>query len=469
MNDPSTPALSKNVSVPLIAPAPHFTVSGYMGGGYPAESVNGQAAQVYIVLMNALHGINEVIDQPISKWSSTDNLIVLPRAGRMLNAYYDRNTLSYFYDQDRILGYDIYSCDSHDIVAHELGHALLDSIRPDLWNTASVEVAAYHEAFADIIALISLLFDDDVVRYVLNETGGDLHMDNVASRIAEQFGLTVYHNTDSGNSGYLRNLNNNFRYDNPIVLPDTGVDSEIAAEPHSFSRIMSGTYYDVFVMMYEVELGRGIDPVNAVKNARNIFCRYLFRSLSRIALHTRFYQSAAYAMLEVDTYSNGMYQSAMNEIFKGRGIINGDQLVRTQSIMMLHRPNRNIRLRDVLPIRRKATNPLYDVNLEVPDDGIEGILAGHDFVQYIHKRSLASSHPHTPFQVLDGKLVRTHIACGCGGSGSFQNKFQPEYYRPYKPQNNAGCCGGCRNRDVKPEVKKPPVRMGCAITYRVSR
>ena len=52
-----------------------------------------------------------------------------------------------------------YSGASTDVVAHEIGHGLLDAMRPDLWDTPFLEVNAFHEAFGDCIALLTALHD----------------------------------------------------------------------------------------------------------------------------------------------------------------------------------------------------------------------------------------------------------------------------------------------------------------------
>ena len=67
-------------------------------------------------------------------WGFDGNrLIVVPHAGYGENAFYDRNSKSlqfyYFGDVEK----PGYTCLSHDIIAHETGHAVLDGIRP-LYN-----------------------------------------------------------------------------------------------------------------------------------------------------------------------------------------------------------------------------------------------------------------------------------------------------------------------------------------------
>ena len=63
--------------------------------------------------------------------------------GTDLNAFYDRKGLKFFHGSagERT----VFSGESPDVVCHELGHAALDSFKPQLFDAASIEVAAFHE------------------------------------------------------------------------------------------------------------------------------------------------------------------------------------------------------------------------------------------------------------------------------------------------------------------------------------
>lgn len=240
MNDAANVNLVKNVVPPPALVAPQYSVVGYQGGGYEPSTIQGQAAQVHTVVTNTINGLNTVADSHLTKWTATKSLLIVPRAGRMLNAYYDRRSLSFFYDRDRVTGRDVFAADSHDIVAHELGHAILDSYRPDFWNVASMEAWAYHEAFADTISMLATMMYDEVMQYALDETHGDLRQNNVICSLAEQFGRTVFDNKEGAASGWLRNMNNTFFYADPVSLKYEGGDDVLTSEPHNFSRVMSG-------------------------------------------------------------------------------------------------------------------------------------------------------------------------------------------------------------------------------------
>ena len=91
-------------------------------------------------------------------WSfNAPQLLVVPRAGEWTNAYYERDShsLQFFYFPSVRPPYEtVYTSLSHDIVAHETGHAILDGIAPDLYNAVTPQSLALHEAVADLTALM---------------------------------------------------------------------------------------------------------------------------------------------------------------------------------------------------------------------------------------------------------------------------------------------------------------------------
>ena len=106
-----------------------------------------------------------------------------------LNAYYDRNGLHFFHGT--VNGTTVYSAESPDVACHELGHAVLDALKPQLWDAMSGEVAAFHESFGDMSAMLSALQLKSVRDEVLSETSGKLDRSSRLSRLAEQLGWAI--------------------------------------------------------------------------------------------------------------------------------------------------------------------------------------------------------------------------------------------------------------------------------------
>lgn len=89
-------------------------------------------------------------------------------------------------------GVTVHTCLGSDIVNHELGHAILDAVRPRYLasDLALLEPLAFHESFGDILALLFAIRDNSFRKFVGALTEGDL-TDNLVSDIARQFGQTA--------------------------------------------------------------------------------------------------------------------------------------------------------------------------------------------------------------------------------------------------------------------------------------
>src|SRR5215472_4460896 len=71
-------------------------------------------------------------------------------------------------------GQTVFTCLSHDIIAHETTHAIVDGIREYFTEPTNIDVPAFHEAFADLAALFSHFAHKDVLLDTLQKTGGKL-------------------------------------------------------------------------------------------------------------------------------------------------------------------------------------------------------------------------------------------------------------------------------------------------------
>jgi hypothetical protein len=101
-------------------------------------------------------------------------LKIAPHAFNDANAYYVRAheaLLFGYYDHPEKPKQRVFTCLSHDIVAHEVSHALLDGLRDQLVRPSSPEQEAFHEGFADIIAYLSVLRSEELIQFALTSEG----------------------------------------------------------------------------------------------------------------------------------------------------------------------------------------------------------------------------------------------------------------------------------------------------------
>lgn len=133
---------------------------------------NFHAQNVYAIAMRTLGTFERALGRRVAWSSAAHQLLIAPHAFAQANAFYseaDRALMfGYFYDS----GYEpVFTCLSHDIVAHETTHALLDGLRSNYTEASGPDQAAFHEGFADIVALLSQFSLEPVVAAALGEDG----------------------------------------------------------------------------------------------------------------------------------------------------------------------------------------------------------------------------------------------------------------------------------------------------------
>jgi len=454
LNDPSTPELNVSQILPAFPINLQFTVSGYNANGVGSTVPSMQrAVNCHITLCNSINYFQSVIgkiDKPVKQWAATRNLMVIPSAGKDFNAYYDRSSLKFFFDVDPVTKKTVYAADSIDVVAHELGHGLLDIMRPDLWNTQALEIFAFHEAFGDINALVSVMQSDVIIQHVINATGGQLMHSNVLSKLAEELGNAIYHISPQGRVyGYLRDASVVFNYADPHTLHQQGLDTQLVAEPHSFGRVFAGCWYEIFTKIFDREKGK-MGNVVAFKFARDTAYSCLIKAIKMAPNTVKFTEAVAKSMVAADKMKNTGYDDIITDVFTRRGVIRPtikmlsitdwqtelnklgkkDQLVKKGDFIALRKNKvKAFKISDHIVTDLSATNnPLYDVEMEVPTEHYylfeKGVLVDESYaddneilqsaiicaVSIFNYQGLG---PDKMWNVENGKLVRNHIACKC--------------------------------------------------------
>jgi len=173
-------------------------------------------------------------------------LVLRPHHGLARNAYYekagDRGELrfGYFPASDRptdrsLPGGFVFTCLSHDIVVHEVTHALLDGMRARFAEPTHPDVLAFHEAFADLVAIFQRFSYPEVVLAAIRRSRGALHQSQLLAQVASQFGHTT------GCQGPLR-----------TALEAEGAlrqyDEQLA--PHALGSVLVSAIFEAFTTIF---------------------------------------------------------------------------------------------------------------------------------------------------------------------------------------------------------------------------
>ncbi|UTP40317.1 hypothetical protein M9M90_03835 [Phenylobacterium sp. LH3H17] len=178
-------------------------------------------------------------------------LRVHPHALRERNAYYspDKKALlfGYFKASQTSAGLPdgwVFTCLSHDIIAHETTHAILDGVHRRFIEPTSLDTLAFHEAFADIVALLQHFTMAEAVEQQLAQVRGRLRTRNLLTGLAHQFGDAT------GRMGALREaIDIEPTGDGPGDKPPKRyADSE---EPHERGSFLVAAIFDAFVTIFE--------------------------------------------------------------------------------------------------------------------------------------------------------------------------------------------------------------------------
>jgi hypothetical protein len=183
-------------------------------------------------------------------------LRIYPHALRMANAYYSRNKASVLFGyfpgtEDRSSGQFpggmVFTCLSHDVIAHETTHALLDGFHEHFMEATNPDVLAFHEAFADIVALFQHFSFPEVLSHQIAMTRGDLGAENLLGQLATQFGHA------RGTHGALRDAIGSY---DPVQkkwvkhVPDPA-ELDTTLQVHARGAILVAAVFDAFLSIYQ--------------------------------------------------------------------------------------------------------------------------------------------------------------------------------------------------------------------------
>jgi hypothetical protein len=294
-------------------------------------------------------------------------LRIYPHALREANAYYSphRKALLFGYfpasriDAGRNLpGGTVFTCLSHDVVAHETTHALLDGLHRRFAEPTNPDVLAFHEAFADLVALFQHFSFPEALRHQIAKTRGDLGEQNLLGQLAQQFGEAL------GNRGALRDALGKVDPKTKKWQPLEPDPNEYLTEdePHARGAILVAAVFDAFLTIYRHRSGdllrlatggSGVLPKGAIhpdlvarlaeeaaKSARHVL-HICIRALDYCPPVDITFGEYLRALITADAdlvpHDEHQYRIAFIEAFRRRGIY--PQGVRTLSVESLRWPD----------------------------------------------------------------------------------------------------------------------------------
>jgi hypothetical protein len=289
---------------------------------WPVESEPFRVWQCRETLLRAL-GTWERIAGPLAHWQGSParrKLRVGVDEGSDLNAYYDRASLSYFHHRSPVSGRTRYFAASADVAAHEAGHAFLDAVRPELWDSNYPEPNAFHEAFGDCVAMLTALDDAPTRRHLLARDPG-LTKTNFVETLIESLANGLRDVDPSHNGAAPRRGRNTYRWALPGTLPDDGGPGVLINEVHSFAQVFTGCFYDLVRTLFRAQRTKG---ANALRDCSRRAGRLLVHGAIKAPHTPRFFQAVGRAMtLEDAQLYRGRHHEAIRLAFRRHGILLG--------------------------------------------------------------------------------------------------------------------------------------------------
>lgn len=202
---------------------------------------------VYAVASKVIESARRALGRPITfrRSARQPKLKLLPHAFYGANAFFDRKLNAILFGYFRasesqpganLPGQMVFSCLSHDIIAHEVAHAIVHRLRPYFIEPTNPDVLAFHEAFSDLVALFQRFTYRDILREQIRTSRAKLRSIELLTDLAPQFGYA---------SGMREALRSAVR-----GKPDPQAFAKTRGA-HARGAILMGAVFDGFFRTYE--------------------------------------------------------------------------------------------------------------------------------------------------------------------------------------------------------------------------
>jgi len=221
------------------------------GGLDPAEAdPRFHQQMVYAVAMKVLENFDQSLGRKLKFIERSRGtyrnvpLRIFPHAFEGANAFYDPGLVALLFGYFRadthnpgsnLPGQTVFTCLSHDIIAHETTHAVVDRLKRYFNEPSNGDVLAFHEGFADIVAIFQHFAIPNLLRTQLQKAHLNLREPAPLVTLAQQFGYA----TGSGTA--LRSA---------VDKPDPTLYRTVT-EVHERGSILVAAVFDAFFVTYQ--------------------------------------------------------------------------------------------------------------------------------------------------------------------------------------------------------------------------
>ena len=295
---------------------------------------------VYAVAMKVVENFEIALGRKL-RFHDGRKLRLFPHAFQGANAFYEPSKVAILFgyfkaDEDdpgpNLPGQTVFTCLSHDIIAHETTHAMVHRLREHFTDASNRDVLAFHEGFADIVAIFQHFAMREVLASTIQQTRSDLRSPTPLIQLAQQFGYA----TGSGHA--LRTALETGGKADPK-------DYATLLEPHDRGSILVAAVFDAFFTVYQDRIrdlvriatgGSGILPAGdlhpdlvnriakeASKTAQNVLtmCIRAFEYLPPVDItYGDFLRALVTADYEVVPDDDRGLRASMIEAFRTRGV-----------------------------------------------------------------------------------------------------------------------------------------------------
>lgn len=169
----------------------------------------------------------------------------------------------------------VYGCLSHDIVTHEAGHAFLHEVRPYSLSPDGLDAAAFHEAFADMLAILQHFNLPGLLEEQVTQGGTNIWDKGPFVQLAGEFGR------GSGRPDAVRE----------VLTSDKVQPYTAFTEPHERGAVLVAALFEAFFEAYQERIapllrvagGKSVgDATNLPETLVELVCAEARRAASKV-------------------------------------------------------------------------------------------------------------------------------------------------------------------------------------------